>query len=69
MISGAFRAFKHRRRLARAQAEIVGRPDTSGRPHGLPGPLVVSLTSYPARFGTLALTLRGSCASRCSPTG
>lgn len=59
MISGAFRAFKHRRRLARAQAEIVGRPDTSGRPHGLPGPLVVSLTSYPARFGTLALTLRG----------
>jgi hypothetical protein len=29
-----------------------------GRPHGLPTPLVVSLTSYPPRFGTLALTLR-----------
>jgi hypothetical protein len=26
--------------------------------HGLPGQLVISLTSYPARFGTLALTLR-----------
>jgi hypothetical protein len=28
------------------------------RPHRLPGVLVVSLTSYPPRFGTLALTLR-----------
>jgi glycosyl transferase family 2 len=28
-----------------------------GRPHGLPGELVVSLTSYPARFDTLHLTL------------
>ena len=27
-------------------------------PHRLPGVLVVSLTSYPPRFGTLALTLR-----------
>jgi hypothetical protein len=27
------------------------------RRHQLPGPLVVSLTSYPPRFGTLALTL------------
>jgi hypothetical protein len=26
--------------------------------HGLPGQLVMSLTSYPARYGTLALTLR-----------
>lgn len=59
MISGTFRAFKHRRRLARAKAELAARPDTPGRPHGLPGPLVVSLTSYPARFGTLGLMLRG----------
>ena len=59
MIADAFRAFKHRRRLARARAELAARPDTQGRPHGLPGPLVLSLTSYPARFGTLALTLRG----------
>lgn len=29
-----------------------------GRPHGLPSDLVVSLTSYPARFPTLHLTLR-----------
>ncbi len=29
-----------------------------GRPHGLPGDLVVSLTSYPKRFPTLHLTLR-----------
>ncbi|MCZ0960544.1 glycosyltransferase family 2 protein [Paracoccus benzoatiresistens] len=59
MISGAFRAFKHRRRQARAKAELAARPDAPGRPHGLPGLLVVSLTSYPARFGTLALTLQG----------
>ena len=30
----------------------------SGRPHALPAKLVVSLTSYPPRFGTLAHTLR-----------
>ncbi|MGO4642524.1 hypothetical protein AB4Z43_29270 [Mesorhizobium sp. 2RAF45] len=29
-----------------------------GRPHGLPGDLIVSLTSYPKRFETLHLTLR-----------
>ncbi|MGX5829872.1 acyltransferase family protein [Mesorhizobium sp. 43Arga] len=29
-----------------------------GRPHGLPGDLIVSLTSYPKRFPTLHLTLR-----------
>lgn len=59
MISQAFRAFKHRRRLARAKADIAARAGAQGHPHGLPGPLVVSLTSYPARFGTLALTLQG----------
>lgn len=59
MIAGAFRRFKQRRRQARALAEIAARPEGPGRPHGLPGPLVVSLTSYPPRFGTLAHTLRG----------
>lgn len=59
MISDSFRAFKYRRRLARAKEELAARPDEPGRPHGLMGPLVVSLTSYPARFGTLSLTLRG----------
>lgn len=59
MISGAFRVFKHRRRLALANTELAARSDAPGRPHGLSAPLVVSLTSYPARFDTLALTLRG----------
>ena len=39
-------------------AEIAARPDRPGRPHGLPGPLIVSLTSHAARFATLAPTLR-----------
>ncbi|SIT83312.1 hypothetical protein SAMN05421849_1881 [Pontibaca methylaminivorans] len=56
MIGDTFRQFKHRRRLARARAELHARPD-GGAAHGLPGRLVVSLTSYPARFGTLGLTL------------
>lgn len=58
MIANAFRSFKHRRRLARAIAEIAARPGGPGRPHGLPRPLIVSLTSYPVRFATLDLTLR-----------
>lgn len=29
-----------------------------GKQHGLPAPLIVSLTSYPARFGKLPLTLK-----------
>lgn len=58
MIAEAFRRFKHRRRQARALAEIAARPPGGGRPHGLARPLVLSLTSYPARFGTLAHTLQ-----------
>lgn len=58
VIRDAFRRFKHRRRLARALAEIEARPDRPGRPHGLPSELVVSLTSHAARFATLAPTLR-----------
>lgn len=38
-------------------AEIADRP-LGGRPHGLNAPLIVSLTSYRARFGTLLPTLR-----------
>ncbi|MGV8985075.1 MAG: glycosyltransferase family 2 protein [Cypionkella sp.] len=51
-----FRAFKHRLRTARALREIDSRTG-QGRPHGLAAPLIVSLTSYPARFPVLALTL------------
>lgn len=57
MIGAAFRRWKHARREARALAEIADRPG-GGRPHGLDAPLIVSLTSYPARFGTLFPTLR-----------
>ena len=38
-------------------AEIAARADEPGRPHGLPSPLIVSLTSHAARFATLAPTL------------
>lgn len=69
MIANAFRAFKRRRRLARAQAEIAARPEAPGRPHGLSGPLVVSLTSYPARFPTLGLTLRAILRQTVRPDG
>ena len=58
VIRDAFRRFKHRRREARALAEIAARPDRPGRPHGLPAPLIVSLTSHAARFATLAPTLQ-----------
>ncbi|MDO5706252.1 MAG: glycosyltransferase family 2 protein [Paracoccus sp. (in: a-proteobacteria)] len=58
MIADLFRQFKHGRRMRRAMAEIEARPVSAGRAHGLPGPLIVSLTSYPRRFPTLHLTLR-----------
>lgn len=58
MISDVFRRLKHRQRQKRAIAEIDTRPVEPGTPHGLPVPLIVSLTSYPARFGTLAITLK-----------
>lgn len=57
MIRDAFRRLKHRRRLARALREVAARPDIPGRAHGLSSELVVSLTSYPARFPTLLPTL------------
>lgn len=41
-------ARKAERRLKRSEG---------GQPHGLPGELILSLTSYPARFRTLHLTL------------
>lgn len=45
-------------RLHRRQVLAAELPRRDARPHGLPVPLVVSLTSYRPRFGTLALTLR-----------
>ncbi|MEL6914871.1 MAG: glycosyltransferase family 2 protein [Pseudomonadota bacterium] len=51
-----FRAFKHGRRLRRAKEELAARR-IAPQPHGLETELVVSLTSFPPRFGTLHLTL------------
>lgn len=57
MIADAFRRWKQARRIRAAEAEILAR-DIRPRPHGLPGPLIISLTSYPARFSSLHLVLR-----------
>ncbi len=48
-----------RRKVALAMVEIARFPKHSDAPkHQLPGELIVSLTSYPARFGTLHLTIK-----------
>ncbi len=57
MIADAFRRWKQARRIRAAEAKIMAR-DIRSQPHGLPAPLIVSLTSYPARFGSLHLVLR-----------
>lgn len=59
-IPAKFKAIKKRYRLNRATTEIDNRPQSpdGARAHGLPKPLIVSLTSYRRRFDTLALTLR-----------
>lgn len=44
--------------LAWARMGLARPPKGGERKHGLPGQLVVSLTSHPRRFRTLALTLR-----------
>jgi hypothetical protein len=51
-------------RIRRAERAIASAPLGRGRPHGLPGELVVSLTSYPPRFGTLAKTLKSILAQK-----
>ncbi|WBU64481.1 glycosyltransferase family 2 protein [Paracoccus aerodenitrificans] len=56
MIADRFRQWKHRRRIARARAEIATR-DSHAAPHGLDAPLVVSLTSYRPRFPALEMVL------------
>lgn len=53
----SFRSLKARWRSARARAEIDARR-IDPAPHGLDVPLTVSLTSYPARYATLAPTLK-----------
>ncbi len=48
-----------RAQWTRLYVSLQGRMPLRNRRHSLPGTLVVSLTSYPARFGALTLTLRG----------
>ncbi len=55
---GWFRKLKTHLRVSRAIREFETRSAVR-RPHGLSKPLYVSLTSYPARFDVLPLTLRG----------
>jgi len=50
--------FVARSYLARASIAWRWGFKPGGRPHKLPAPLIVSLTSYPPRFGYLAITLR-----------
>ncbi len=49
-----------RLRLKRLEASVAWRWRfrRKGRPHSLPGPLVVSLTSYPMRYGVVVRTLQ-----------
>lgn len=50
---------RERRALRRAERAVARFPTIADRrPHGLRDPLIVSLTSYPARYPTLAKTLR-----------
>jgi hypothetical protein len=58
-ITGWPRRRRARLALAAAERQVARFPTiATRRPHGLPGELVVSLTSYPARFPTLAKTLK-----------
>ncbi len=52
-------ASEERYRLRAAQHAVAAFPTVvERRPHPLAAPLIVTLTSYPPRFGTLAATLR-----------
>ncbi|MEL6550574.1 MAG: glycosyltransferase family A protein [Pseudomonadota bacterium] len=53
-----FTTLKHKLRSRRLMRDVVTRTPPS-RPHGLPSPLTISLTSYPERFARLSLTLNG----------
>ncbi|WP_045388817.1 hypothetical protein [Falsirhodobacter sp. alg1] len=57
-MAGLIRTLKAQWRTRRAVAEIGAR-DMQPRPHGMPTEVIVSLTSYPGRYATLARTLNG----------
>lgn len=55
----ALRALRKRWQMARAERALARFPQQRRKqPHGLDAPLVVTLTSYPPRFGHLGKTLR-----------
>lgn len=56
-----------RRRAVMARLALQGARPAHGRPHGLPGELVVSLTSFSARFDTLPYTLRSLLSQTVAP--
>lgn len=66
MIGAAFRRWKHARRIRAAEAEIMAR-EIVPVPHRLGTPLIVSLTSYPPRFGSLHLVLHSLLAQSVRP--
>jgi hypothetical protein len=45
-------------RIVRYEARLPALSTSLAKPHGLPGELIVSLTSYPGRFDTLHLCIR-----------
>lgn len=64
----AWRALRERRRHAQAIAAVERFPrETQKKSHNLDRPLVVTLTSYPARFGDLDKTLKSLLDQTISP--
>ena len=57
-ITRLLRSIQHRIRMWSAERAIRQVRHKAQKAHGLPGDLVVTLTSYPARFATLHKTLR-----------
>ena len=54
-------------RLSRAERAVAAFRRPIARAHGLPGELIVSLTSYPQRYGILAKSLKGLLAQTIRP--
>lgn len=67
MRSELLRQIRHRLRERRALRDLRARQIGTGAPHGLPAPLVVTLTSYARRFPTLGPTLQGILAQDMRP--
>ena len=59
--------WRDRIRLSRAERAVAAFRQPGVRIHGLPGELIVSLTSYPPRYGMLAKTLKGLLAQTIRP--